>query len=349
MKALRGAPLWLWAQLRHEVFVLPSRSLVLAACVVLLALPLAYSDAYVLRIFTMTAIFAIYAASWDLLAGYTGQVNFGHALFFGIGAYASALLSLRLGISPWLSVPAGAITAMAAGILVGIPCLRLRGSYLSLATLAFPLIVTGVLFAFPDFSGGELGISGVKRLAVTPIANYYVAVIAMLAACFAMWKIGDSHTGLIFHAIREDEVAARASGINTPRYKLLAFALSAMFAGISGALFAHFLRVAGPSSLEVALSFQAVIWGIFGGIATIIGPVVAVFVLYPLTELLGGFDIFKEIRLLLFAVIVLLVLLFMPRGLTPWVRDRIERVCPRCKNRNVFTRHACRLCGASLK
>jgi len=206
-----------------------------------------------------------------------------------------------------------------------------------------------VLFAFPDFSGGELGVSGLKRIMNGTVGNYYVAVVLMLLLCFGMWKIADSNTGLIFHAIREDEVACRASGINTTRYKLLAFALSGLFAGLSGALFAHFMRVAGPSSLEVALSFQVVIWGIFGGIATIYGPVLAVFLLYPLTEILANIDIFKEIRLLIFAVIVLLVLLFMPQGLTPWIRDKIERVCPRCKNRNVFTRHQCRLCSAELR
>lgn len=349
MKGLLVWPQWLWAQLRHEVLVLPSRNFVFFAALLLLALPFFYDDPYVLRIITMTAIFAIFAASWDLLAGFTGQVSFGHALFFGIGAYASGLLSHHLGWAPWITVPLGAILAMVVGFLVGIPCLRLRGSYLSLATLAFPLILTGLLFAFPDFSGGELGISGLRRIVLGTVGNYYVAVVLMLALCFGMWKITRSNTGLIFHAIREDEVACRASGINTTRYKLLAFALSGLFAGVSGALFAHFLRVAGPSSLEVALSFQAVIWGIFGGIATIYGPVVAVFVLYPLTEILASFDIFKEIRLLIFAVIVLLVLLFMPQGLTPWIRDKIEVVCPRCKNRNVFTRHQCRLCGAELR
>ena len=130
----------------------------------LLALPFVYGDAYVLRILTMTCIFAIFAASWDLLAGYTGQVNFGHALFFGAGAYTSALLSLKLGLSPWLTIWAGAAVALLFGFLVGYLCLRLRGSYLSLATLAFPLIALGLLFAFPDFSGGELGISGLRRL-----------------------------------------------------------------------------------------------------------------------------------------------------------------------------------------
>jgi len=338
-----------WAELRNEVLVLPSRSLVLAWVVALLALPAVYGDAYVLRILTMTCLFAIFAASWDLLAGYTGQVNFGHALFFGAGAYTSALLSLKLGISPWYTIWAGAAVATLFGVVVGYLCLRLRGSYLSLATLAFPLIALGLLFAFPDFSGGELGVSGLRRLATTPAGNYYIAAISMLAIVFGLWALADSKFGIVLHAIRDDEVAARASGINTPRYKVVVFAVSAAAAGFSGALFAHYLRVAGPSSLEVALSFQVVIWGIFGGAATIYGPVVAVFLLYPLTEWLGSFKAFGELRLLIFAVIVLLVLLFMPRGLAPWVRDKIEAQCPRCKQRNISYRKICRLCGAALQ
>ena len=338
-----------WAELRNEVFVLPSRTLVLAWVVALLALPAVYGDAYVMRILTMTCIFAIFAASWDLLAGYTGQVNFGHALFFGAGAYTSALVSLKLGVTPWASVFAGAAMATLSGFLAGYLCLRLRGSYLSLATLAFPLIALGLLFAFPDFSGGELGISGLRRLTPSATGNYYVAAVSMLLVVFGLWRLADSKFGLVLHAIRDDEVAARASGINTPRYKLIAFALSAAAAGFAGALFAHYLRVAGPSTLEVALSFQVVIWGIFGGVATIYGPVAAVFILYPLTEWLGSFRTFGELRLLIFAVIVLLVLLFMPRGLTPWMRDKIETQCPRCKQRNTFYRKICRLCGAALQ
>jgi branched-chain amino acid transport system permease protein len=338
-----------WAEVRNEIFILPSRTLALAWVIGLLVLPAFYADAYVLLVLTMTCIFALFAASWDLLAGYTGQVNFGHALFFGAGAYTSALLSMKLGLSPWLTVWAGAAMAALIGVLVGYICLRLRGSYLSLATLALPLIALGLLFAFPDFSGGELGISGLRRLAVTPAANYYIAVVSMLAIVFALWLLADSKFGIVLHAIRDDEVAARASGINTPRYKLIVFAVSAAGAGFAGALFAHYLRVAGPSTLEVALSFQVVIWGIFGGVATIYGPVAAVFILYPLTEWLGSFKAFGELRLLIFAVIVLLVLLFMPRGLTPWVRDKVEAQCPRCKQRNTAWRSVCRLCGANLK
>jgi len=338
-----------WAELRNEVFVLPSRSLVIAWALALVALPLVYDDPYVMRILTMTCIFATFAASWDLLAGYTGQVNFGHALFFGAGAYTSALSSLKLGVSPWATIWAGTAVAGLFGVLSGYLCLRLRGSYLSLATLAFPLIALGILFAFPDFSGGELGVSGLRRLMPSATGNYYVAVVSMLVVVFALWTLADSKFGIVLHAIRDDEVAARASGINTPRYKLGVFAVSAAAAGFAGALFAHYLRVAGPSTLEVALSFQVVIWGVFGGLATIYGPVAAVFILYPLTEWLGSFAAFGQLRLLVFALIVLLVLLFMPRGLAPWLRDRIETQCPRCKQRNASWRRACRLCGAGLE
>ena len=170
----------------------------------------------------------------------------------------------------------------------------------------------------------------------------------MLAVVFGLWLLADSKFGIVLHAIRDDEVAARASGINTLRYKMVVFAIAGAAAGFAGALFAHYLRVAGPSTLEVALSFQVVIWGIFGGVATIYGPVAAVFILYPLTEWLGSFRAFGELRLLIFAVIVLLVLLFMPRGLTPWVRDKIETQCPRCKQRNGVLEERSAGCAAPL-
>lgn len=338
----------LWAGLRNEVLVLPSRTLVLAWVLALLVVPAVYPDPYVLRVLALTCLYAIYAASWDLLGGYAGQVNFGHALFFGAGAYGSALVSQRLGVSPWLTVWAGALLAAAAGALTGLLCARLRGAYLSLATLAFPLIVTGLLYAFPDFSGGELGVSGLAALAASRTANYYLAAGTMLALVFALWRLADSRFGIVLHAIRDDEVTARASGINTVRYKIAAFALSAFCAGVAGALVAHIVRIADPSTLAVALSFQAVIWGVFGGAATIYGPVAAVFFLYPLTEWLGGFGAFGEIRLLVFAAVVLVVLIAVPRGIAPWLRDKAETVCPRCKRRNAAWRALCRRCAAPV-
>jgi len=331
--------------LKNEVLVLPSRIVVFLFFVLLLVLPLITEDPYLLRILILTSIFAIFAASWDLLSGFTGQMNFGHALFFGVGAYGAAMLNQQVHIPPWGSIPLGALGAVLAGLIIGIPCLRLRGTYLALTTLAFPIILMGIVFTIPSITGGELGISGIERLAISRVANYYIAVSVMLVLCTVMWKITDSKVGIIFHAIREDEVAVRAAGINTTRYKLMAFCLSGFFAGIAGGLYAHFMRIAGPSTLEVSMSFQVVIWSIFGGVVTIWGPAGAVFILFPLMEF---FRLWPEFRTLMFALIILLILLYMPEGLLPWLRDKIENECPRCKVRNVATRKTCRICAAEM-
>jgi branched-chain amino acid transport system permease protein len=330
---------------KGEIFVLPSRIIVLVFFAVLLVFPILIEDPYLLRILTLASIFAIFAASWDLLSGFTGQMNFGHALFFGVSSYTAALLNLHLHIPPWGTIPLGALAAVLAGLIIGIPCLRLRGTYLALTTLAFPIILMGIVFSIPDLTGGELGISGLERLAKSRVVAFYIIVVLMIALVGIMWKITDSKTGIIFHAIREDEVAVRAAGINTTRYKLLAFCLSGFFAGIAGGLYAHFMRIAGPSTLEVGLSFQVVIWSVFGGVVTIWGPVGAVFILFPLLEF---FRLWPEIRLLLFAFVILLILLYMPEGLLPWIRDKIENECPRCKIRNVATRKKCRICAAEI-
>jgi branched-chain amino acid transport system permease protein len=330
---------------KSEVLVLPSRIVVFLFFLVMLLMPVLVNDPYLLRVLILSSIFAIYAASWDLLSGFTGQVNFGHALFFGVGAYGAAILNRETGMPPWASIPLGAVAAVAAGLTVGIPCLRLRGTYLALTTLAFPIILMGLIFAVPNLTGGELGISGLSRLAMSRTANYYIVVITMLVLVTVMWKITDSKMGIIFHAIREDELAVKAAGINTTMYKLIAFSLSGFFAGIAGGLYAHFLRIAGPSTLEVGMSFQVVIWCVFGGMVTIWGPVGAVFILFPMLEL---FRMLPEIRQLMFALVVLIILLYMPGGLLPWVRDKVEHECPRCKIRNVATRKVCRVCAAEM-
>jgi branched-chain amino acid transport system permease protein len=334
-----------FALLRKEVLVLPSRTIVGLFLIVILGLPLITQDPYVFRIVILTSLFAILAASWDLLSGFTGQVNFGHALFFGVGAYSSAVLNTHVHIPPWGSVPLGAVVAVLAGLIVGIPCLRLKHTYLALTTLAFPIILLGIIVALPDYTGGELGMSGLVRFTNSLMGNYYLHVITMLVLCFIMWKITDSNIGIIFHAIREDELAVKASGINTTWYKLLAFSLSGFFAGISGGLYAHYMRIAGPSTLDVSMSFTIVIWAIFGGAATIYGPIAGVFILYPLLEIVR---IWPEFRMMIFSLFVLVILLNMPEGLIPWVRDKIEKECPRCKVRNVAPRKTCRICTADL-
>jgi branched-chain amino acid transport system permease protein len=340
----------LFKDFQGDVLAIPGRLIALIFFLLLFFLPLITQEPYTLRVLIFANIFVIFAVSWDFLSGYTGQVNFGHALFFGVAAYTAAMLNKYVGLQPWATIPIGAIVAVGAGMLMCLPALRLRGPYLSLVTLAFPLIVLGVIKAFPDVTGGEHGITGLARLSDSRITDYYISAVVMTISVFIMWKLTDAksalvRTGIILHAIREDEIAARASGINTIRYKMLAFAIGGFFAGIAGGLFAHFMRIAGPSTLDLMLSFQAIIWTVFGGIVSIYGPVVGVYFLYPLMEFLR---VIPELRVLIFAAIVIVILLFMPEGIAVWIRDKIERECPRCKLTNVAWRRTCRACGASL-
>jgi len=340
----------LFKDFQGDVLAIPGRLIALIFLVLLFLIPLFTQQPYILRTLIYANMFVIFAVSWDFISGYTGQINFGHALFFGVAAYTTALLNTHLGWQPWATIPIGALAAVVAGVLMCLPALRLRGPYLSLVTLAFPLILLGIIFSFTDFTGGELGISGLDRISESKTVDFYVSALVMIVSVFIMWKLTDARsklvrTGLIFHAIREDEIATRASGINTIRYKLLAFAVGAFFAGIAGGFYAHFMRIAGPSTLDLALSFQAIIWTVFGGIVSIYGPFVGVYLLYPLMEFLR---VVPEVRYIIFAGIVILILLFMPEGIAVWIRDKIERNCPRCKLSNVAWRRTCRACNASL-
>jgi branched-chain amino acid transport system permease protein len=339
--------------LRAELFEIPGRVIAFVFVVFLIFLPLVYDHPYLLRILTLAAIFSIYAASWDVLAGFTGQVNLGQGLFFGVSAYAGAKLNLVFGMSPWLTIPIGGIAAVVAGLLVALPALRLRGFYLSLVTLAMPIILTGIIFMIPDYTGGELGLYGIQGLSTSKISDYYVVLFIMLVSIFIMYKVTDAEskflrTGLVLHAIREDEITARASGINTIRYKLMAFAISGFFAGIAGGLYTHYMKVVGPSTLELFFSFQPILWTIFGSWGTIYGAVVGVYILFPLTELIRVLPGGDDYRYIIFTVLLILVLLFMPQGLSIWIRDKIEVVCPRCKLTNAVFRDKCRACRAKL-
>jgi branched-chain amino acid transport system permease protein len=342
-----------WGWIRQELFAIPGRVIAFVFFILLFAAPLITQEPYYLRIIAMAAIFSIFAISWDVLSGVAGQLSLGHSLFFGVAAYAAAILNLNLQWPAWITIPAGAVIAVATGLLVGIPALRLRGMYLGLVTLTFPIILTGFLFVFSDYTGGEMGLSGIARLSKSPYLTYYIVMIIFLLSAFIMYKFVDAkskfiRTGIVLHALREDEIAARGSGMNTTRYKLLAFAVSGFFAGIAGGLYAHYIKLAGPSTLELFFSFQVILWTIFGGITTIYGAVVGVFILYPLMEVLSLFPWGEQTRFIIFSVILILTLLFMPEGISVWILDKLEVKCPRCKLVNAFTRQKCRACRAVL-
>jgi branched-chain amino acid transport system permease protein len=334
----------------QEILTIPGRAIAFVFLIALFLIPLATSDPYVLKILIFMNIFVIYAASWDVLGGFTGQFCMGQGAFFGIAAYTSAIMNLKLGLPVWSSIPCGAVMSVLAGMLIAVPALRLRGVYFSLVSLAFPIILIGVVYAFSGWTGGEMGLSGIEVIARDKIVLYFITLVLMIACVLAMWKLTDATSkifrlGIVLRAIQEDEISARCVGVNTIKYKLLAFGISAFFAGVAGGLYVHVLRIAGPSTLELMFSFNPIIWTAFGGMGTIAGSVVGVYILYPVMELLR---FIPQLRMLSYAAIIIAVILLMPEGIVYWVRDKIEVACPRCKLINVFLRRECRACGAPL-
>lgn len=332
--------------LANEIYHAPARMLGIVCFAALLLLPLFTSQPHVLRLVITANIFGVFAASWDLITGYVGQLVLGHALFFGAAAYTSAILNTTLGWPPFVAIPAGALVAVLAGLIAGFPALRLKGLYLGLTTLAMPIVVVGIVHAFPDLSGGEQGITGITLLAENRVVLYYVTLFVMIGSVAVLLGITRSKVGLIFQAIRDDEVAAQAAGVNTTLYKLLAFCSSGLFAGVAGGLYAHFIRVVGPSVLDFNLSLEPIIWTIFGGATTIYGPVIGVFVLLPVVETLRSF--LGENASVIYYVILVLAVIFAPGGLARWISGRLEKVCSQCDTRNAFTRRQCRACSAQL-
>jgi branched-chain amino acid transport system permease protein len=343
--------------LRYGVLPIPGRVIAVLFFIFVFIFPLFYVHSplsvqnYPLLVLIFTMIFAMFAVSWDLLSGYTGLVNFGAALFFGVGAYGSGLLYKYLGWAPWATIPLAALGATAIGVITCFPALRLRGPYLSLLTLAFPLMLGGIILAFPGITGGPYGITHLPLIAATRFQQYYIVAPVMAVSVLIMWKLTDAgskfvRTGLIFHAIREDEIAARAAGINTINYKILAFAISGFFAGIAGGLYAGVQQIAAPETLSMTTSFQVIIFVIFGGIVSIYGAVAGAFILFPLSQLLQ--QTIGQYQYLALAIIVILILLFMPQGIAVFIRDKIQRECPRCKLANAAWRRECRACGAAI-
>ncbi len=293
---------------------------------VLLALalvPLAVRDRYFLSVFTLANLYAAIAASWDLLSGYTGRENFGHALFIGTGAYTAALLNTRLHLPPALGIAAGGGVVVAFAILVGVPTLRLRGPYFALATLAVAGIMERLTLLLWPLTGGEDGVYGVQPLSLSAPTTYYATLAFMAVVVVGLYWATRSKWGMVLRAIRANEMACEASGLNTTVYKMGALLLSALPAGLAGGLYAHVQEHVGPSVYSAALSVTVIIMAVIGGIGTIYGAAAGGFLLTALGEVLRGFGSY---RLLLFSAILLPVILYWPRGvvvqLVGWLRER---------------------------
>ena len=276
---------------------------------------------YWTQVLVTAMILTIFAASWDLLAGFAGQVSFGHAAFFGISGYFAAAMVKFAGFHWLVALFVGGGWAVVFSLLIGIPCLRLRGPYLALGTLAFALILWN-LFLSGTWLGGTEGISGLPSSGDIFTAFYIVAAF-MIGSLVIMRTIVDSRLGTILKAIRDDETCADASGINTTTYKLIAFMVSGFFAGISGALFVLDNTAVNPAVFQSLYSFYAIIMAAIGGMATIYGSIVGAFLFVILSELLRPL---AAAALLIFATLLILIVRFAEHGVMNPFLDRVHDV-----------------------
>ncbi len=262
--------------------------LALISLIILAVLPF-FAPQSVVYLLGLTFIFVVYVVSWDLIAGYAGQINLGHTVFIGIGAYTTALLQNpeRLGIAIphlpiFVTIILGGLMAVAFGFAIGAICLRLKGYYLALVTAILPLICIQLLNVYSDVFGGYEGFSiGFENsLASSLMAEYYISLIFMLICIVAIVYVVRSPLGIKLKAIREDEELAEAVGVDVVKYKLIAFCLSAFFAGLAGAVMVHYRITVGPDLFDIPLMLMIILAAVIGGLGTIYGPIVGAFLIY---------------------------------------------------------------------
>lgn len=291
--------------------------------VCILLAPIVVTDPYYLELLFLCHYYVILACSWDLLTGFTGNVNFGHAFFIGAAGFVGALLNLHLGWGPWVTLPLGGLVAALCGLLVGSFTLRLRGPYFAAVTFCFAALLYKWIMIKHDIFGGEEGLPGIDWLMETTLGNYYVSGFLMLAVIFFLYFLSKSSFGLILRSIGENEVASEGSGINTTFYKMVAFIISAFIAGVAGAMYGHAQMHVGPEMAHDSLSMLVLIMAVVGGMGTIVGPIIGAYLLTLVNELLRFMG---EFRLLIYSSAVVAIILFAPKGLLDIITRGFRRV-----------------------
>lgn len=265
---------------------------------------------YYLGIIIVIGINIILSTSLNLTTGFLGQLTLGHAGFMSIGAYASALFSIYVNLPDsiefYLALLVGGICAAIAGILIGIPALRLKGDYLAIITLGFGEIIRVIILNL-DFTGGAKGLFGIP--AATNFTNVFFI---MLLTIYIIWTFIDSRHGRAIKSIREDEIAAEASGVPTTYYKLLAFTLGSFFAGIAGGLYSHYITIIDAAKFDFNRSIEILVIVVLGGMGSLTGAILAGIALTILPEFLREFS---DYRMLLYAIILIFAMIFRPQGL----------------------------------
>ena len=315
-----------------------------------------------LNILTSANLIAILAVSWDLLVGRTGQISLGHALFYGVGAYGTAILYKYFSWPVWVTIPMGMLAGAGIALIIGVPCLRLKGPYLALLTMAFPLSVTGFLYYFGEIFGRERGIADLPQvferevikknfgIEITIydrfIANYYLSLTLLTLCSILIYKLATSKTGIVFVSILDDELGTKACGINVTKYKLMSFTISGLFGSLAGAFYAHMISgsanprffVDPTALLPMENSLIPIVATILGGIGTIYGPIVGVYIyrlleefafpnLFEYLKILGiTVDVYMQtpIKLVAFISIVVLLIVRWPRGIARAIVEKLE-------------------------
>jgi branched-chain amino acid transport system permease protein len=292
--------------------------------------PLVITDNYFLHIINMVGIFSLLAIGLNLVLGYCGQFSVGQAGFYAIGAYTSALLCTKMGLTFWLTLPLAGIAAALAGLLVA-PVLRLKGIFLGMATLAFGEIVRMTANNWIPLTGGPNGILNIPSPAIgaftfsTRQSYYYLILACVIINYVVATRMVNSRFGRAMRAIRDNEEAAASSGIQVARYKIVTWIVAAFFSGIAGSLFAHSARYISPEVFTFWTSVNVIFMLIVGGMGTIAGSILGASVIVSLPEL---FRVFERYRMLIYPLSILLILIFAPGGVygfVMWVKSRLWR------------------------
>ncbi len=286
------------------------------------ALPLFVSSPYLLSTGIFIGIASILTLGLCLLMGYAGQVSLGHAAFYGIGAYTSAILTVKLDVSPWLAMVLGVLITGAAAYVIGSLIFRLSGHYLAVATLGLGIVVFLAFKEFPELTGGSSGLPGVPRLTVgsfvfsTDRAYFYLVWGVVIVLMALSLNVVNSRVGRALRAIHASELAADSVGIDASRYKLQILVVSTVYASIAGSLYVHYMRFVSPDHFDFAASVELVVMAAVGGLASVWGApfgAAAVFLLaLTLREALPS----GEHTVIAYGIILVLIMIFLPEGLT---------------------------------
>ena len=269
---------------------------------------------FLINLFMLAAL----AESLNIIGGFTGYASFGNVAFFGVGAYTTGVLLTVAELPFALALPAGGLLAMVFAALIGMPILRLKGHYFAIATLGVAETTREIVYNL-KITGGGTGLS--MPITRSPLPFFYLMLGILLAATLVNWWLSASRFGYGLIAIREDEDAAAAMGINSALYKTMAFALSGAFAGLVGGVFAYWITFIDPEGVfKVIITIQMIIMAVFGGMGTIVGPLLGALVLASVSEVLSTQLV--SLAELFNGLIVILVVLFMPKGLVEVIRKR---------------------------